>query len=245
MLPSPSGATLEPFGATLEPLPLTIFFIVSGYIKFLMPIRRRRAPRKAPRRMRRQARRPRVPRALSAPTRYNYTRKAVLTALVPGLAITNYTYTFALSDLPGVSDFTAMYDQYRLNAVKLMFYPNLTSADANPIGTIETVPRAFFVIDYDDSTTLGTINTALEHQNVKIRQMHKPFSIFLRPKSLTEVYCSAVTTAYAPKKSQVLDMAYTDVPHWGVKILVDAVFTAQAFSMTCVGKYYFTCYNAK
>ena len=72
---------------------------------------------------------------------YNFTRKCEYDQVYPtfGNAV-DRVFTFALADLPNYTEFTTLFDQYRINAVKLTFIPRLSSADSNPLATVSAIP---------------------------------------------------------------------------------------------------------
>lgn len=175
-----------------------------------------------------------------------FKRKVVLASLAP-TAIGNATqnYVFSLNQLPGYTDFTSLFDQYTIHAIKLNFYPSLTSADVNPWLTAQTVPKCYYIVDRDDQTPFATIDQALQHGKVKIRMMNKPFSIYMKPSTLAEIYRTAVTTAYNPRYNVKIDMANDNVPHYGVKFIMDDSGNDNSFLMKCVATFYVSCYNTQ
>lgn len=178
--------------------------------------------------------------------KYFFTRKCVVGEVASQQTLnTQRNLTFSLNQLPNYSEFTNLFDKYRIHAIKLTFYPRYSGNDLNPVVTpYPIIPKIYSIIDYDDSNNLGSINEALEHPHCKIRLMTKQFSIYLKPRVLSEVYRSAISTSYSSKKCYV-DMAQPDTPHYGVKMILDSTGSTAVVTMDIVAKYYFSCMNVR
>lgn len=88
-------------------------------------------------------------------------------------------------------EFSALFDEYKVNGIKITFVPRFDSLAAPVTGaTPMTVLQPMISYCIDPSSTLTpsglynstTYNTFLEQGNVKIRRATKPVSIFYRPK---------------------------------------------------------------
>lgn len=128
-------------------------------------------------------------------------------------------FTFALSDLPNYTEFTNLWDQYMLAAVKLAIVPRynvVTQESAGDAATKVGDIMIYSVIDYNDSSVLTSRNDALQYQSCKATPGRKVHKRYLKPKYLSQIYESAVTTGYSSKRGF---LATTDpsVPHYAVK----------------------------
>lgn len=169
--------------------------------------------------------------------KYFFTRKCDYTQIYPTALGVKRTLSFGLSDLPNYTEFTNLFDQYKINAIKLTFIPRFTGADINPLGTALAVPRIWSVIDYDDASTLTDQNDAYQYQNCKTHMMHKPFSIYLKPKVAAEVYQSTIATGYGAKRMYI-DCSVPSVPHYGVKLYVEPTPYDGQFTVSVIAKFY-------
>lgn len=166
------------------------------------------------------------------------------------------SFQFKLSDLPGVSDFANLFDDYRINKVVLKLIPQITSsnmpynaaAGAGAGTGLGRNPRVFYAADYDDSNVVTSINALRQYGNVKVRPVvgNKPIKIIITPAISQEILRTPSTTAYAPKWKQWLDLAYNDVPHYGIKMWVEdcdgiAAGTPTAAIFKVEGTMYFSC----
>lgn len=160
---------------------------------------------------------------------------------------------FRLSDVPGASEFTTLYDQYQIKAVKYTLIPKFTNMtlNVNPAGgaiNSAILGNVWSVIDYDDLTPALTLNQLLEYQNTKRTQMNKLHSRYFKPKVLTGIVNSAgVVLNNTAKKNQWLDCATSSTPHYGLKIWFDAVAgtTTTEVQYDLVVKYYLAFKNVR
>lgn len=126
--------------------------------------------------------------------------------------------SFSLNQLPNVTEFTQLFDQYRINKVVLKFLPviNQINVDANSNNMI--VPFFYTVIDYDDGSAPTSGADLQQYASCKVVSANKPFTRVVIPRTSTPVYRSGVSAAYLSNNArQWIDCNYVDVPHYGVK----------------------------
>jgi len=161
------------------------------------------------------------------------------------------SFGFTLGDLPNVTEFSNLFDNYRINMIK--FTIKLTNvpeayytSNATGISSANIYPTIWMVRDHDDSST-ATVAQLKEFAGVKhqVLRPNKEISFIVRPSVLTQLYRTAVTTGYGLSYKQWLDMAQTDIRHYGVKFAIDfegfAPPVGTAYSWTVNAKYYFQC----
>jgi hypothetical protein len=132
---------------------------------------------------------------------------------------------FILADLNNVSDYTNLFDQYRILAVKLEFIMlGSTNPLTGPPGYIQTA------IDYDDVTTPGSANELMQYDTVQVAPIGQYFERTLRPRSAPAMYSGAFTS-FGNVYAQWLDSASPSVQHYGIKyyipIIPTSVYTIQ------------------
>lgn len=125
--------------------------------------------------------------------------------------------------LPNVSEFSNLFDQWRLKNVMVRFdiafgYQGLAST---PIVT----PNLYYVADYDDSGD-ATITDMLQYPQCQIhnfyRNGYEPFQVSLSPKPLRDVAGSGVSTGYGPMPvAPWLRTSNMSIPHYGLKFALD------------------------
>lgn len=138
--------------------------------------------------------------------------------------------SFTLADLPGSTEFTALFDQYRLDWVEYMFVLK------SPLGAGGVAaPLIYFVEDHDDDAP-PSFNAVLEAQSVQVVNFSADRTMIkfrVRPNIVREVY-RGVTPGYerAPPGTW-LDCANATVPHYGVKYWV-ANYNSTSTSSTVI-----------
>jgi len=189
--------------------------------------RRARRARLAPRRRRRnmRLRRGMIGRRIAQPVQY-FKRSVYLSGNIV-TSVTSDTFTnqfFALSSVPNYTEFTNLYDQYKINAVKVTLIPRGNTAEITASSGASTVFQGqsvgvFSVIDYDDTAVLANINEACQYQNMKMTRATQQHSRFLKPRfNLLSVTNQGTGATGASQNTRGwLDCDYINVPHYGVK----------------------------
>jgi len=143
-------------------------------------------------------------------------------------AFTNFAWTFRLNDVPNVSEFTSLFDQYRIKKVTLMLIPNQT----------ESIPSAanfglmFRVIDYDDANLLTANTDYMQYQNCQLHPVVFPgiMEIPVVPRIASAVYGGGAFTSYG-NTEMWLDVASPSVEHYGVKLGISQTTVSVAFQV--------------
>lgn len=137
-------------------------------------------------------------------------------------------FAFTLADVGNVSEFTSLFDQYKILGI-LVTVKMLNSPDAVnvPNGLSANTgcyyPTLWYATDYDDNS-VATVANLREYVRVKhkVLRPNSEIRIFLKPTTLEQVYRTAVTTGYAVNFNRPwLDCAQTDIPHYGLKYAID------------------------
>jgi len=128
----------------------------------------------------------------------------------------NTSYIFRLSDFPGASDFTTVFDMYKLKAAVIVINPtnNMTAL------TGVTIPRLYSCIDYDDANTVTRAQIMQYDTFVET----PPGSGVVRavvPRMAMAAYGSSAFSSYANMRDQWIDMASTNVEHYGIKVVIE------------------------
>lgn len=119
-------------------------------------------------------------------------------------------YTFSLSNLANASDISNLFDQYRILQVTV----SITAITAGATGSIYTA------FDFDDISTPTGINSMLEYDTLQVSSSSIVTQRTFTPRVLSEVYNSAVNTAYSTIARPWLDSSYMAVPHYGLKVFI-------------------------
>lgn len=134
-------------------------------------------------------------------------------------------FSFSLDSLPSYAEFTALYDQYRINAVVLKIkFMQQTPSQTEQIAVPDIIqPICHWVVDYTDVGAPGSVDVLRQFGNYRQKAMraNSPIAIKLFPRFARANYRTAVTTGYSPARGW-LETASPNVPHYGVKMFVDA-----------------------
>lgn len=156
--------------------------------------------------------------------------------------------SFTLSQISGHAELTALFDEYRINWLKLTFSPLVApQASTTGAGTQANPTHPFYTaIDYNDSAAPATMTALGEYSSCVTHEMNgKPFTVFLRPHILTMVYESLIATSYSstPTNRVWLCTVNNAIPHYGVKwgfmgtnpavAFVPAFNVSAEFSISC------------
>lgn len=155
-------------------------------------------------------------------------------------------YNFELTDVQNASELTNLYDQYMIEKVELFF--DWTPFEGAGVGTTDQVfaPVMMWYIDRDDSATPTETDIKQRANAVQHRlNANKTYKVTVTPNVLSEVYRSAVSTSYVPKRFQKLDMANPDVPHYGLKVWVRGRDGINTGRVNVRLRYHLKCYSPR
>lgn len=129
--------------------------------------------------------------------------------------------SFSLGQVVNPSDFTTLFDQYCITCIVVRFFLKIDPSAQT--ASTASYPRLYYVRDYDDATAPASLNEMREHAHVKVKVLNpnRGVTIKFRPSTLNLVYRTAVASSYSPHWKQWVDMANTDIPHYGLKWVVD------------------------
>ena len=153
--------------------------------------------------------------------------------------------TFALSSLPSASEFTALFDQYKITGVKLDFIPfgdtvNVPITGSGTTSLMSPGGPLILAADYDDDSTPAAASNLLEYQACKVIPVPRRHRMYIKPKFATEIY-NGVTTGYGAR-SGWLDCANSGVTHYGVKYWMNAPSAlSSSYSYQVWATMYFAC----
>lgn len=162
---------------------------------------------------------------------------------------------FALNDLPDATEFTTLYDCYRLRGVKLKLYPLVSQGIQFGNGTLEgTVLH--YVTDYDDNGAVTADSNGLaaikqyDSYKCKINRSGMPYiGVFIKPRFSQTVYKTALASGYTEGDRKLwLDCQNPEIPHYGFKCLFEhyhATTDAASLRWKVEATYYFQCKDVR
>lgn len=171
---------------------------------------------------------------LRQPVQY-FKRTVYLPAFIVSSTAVNVPFvnSFSLADVPNATEFTTLYDQYKITGIQFKLYPRFNSVDQNLSGG-----RIWTVLDYDDSNLPATINELCQYQNVKCTNTSQIHSRYLKPK-----FNLTTGSANVPQSKFWIDVASTSVPYRGIKGIIEPTSASVAYD--CKLTYYLAMKNVR
>lgn len=123
---------------------------------------------------------------------------------------------FRLNQLPNATDFTNLYDQYKIRGVKIMLIPRGNNSDVITGATSGQSMGVFSALDYDDVTPPTSIAQLCEYQNMKMTRSTSIHSRYFVPKPQINLLVAGGGTSPA-LSGQWIDTALGVAPHYGFK----------------------------
>lgn len=133
------------------------------------------------------------------------------------------TQVFSLSQVPKFSEFTELYDQYKINLVKWYLIPRGNQSDVGTSTTTGQLMGVFSALDYDDNTAPTSIQDIMEYQNSKMTRSYQMHKRVLKPRARVNVVGSGgagVNGQIMGSKNPWIDCNAPTTPHFGVKYVL-------------------------
>lgn len=186
------------------------------------------------------------------PSRVHLFKRRVLLTTITANASTNVYggQYFGLSDVPNSSEFTSLYDQFKICKIVCEFFPKIKSVQAVSTATTATtiqVPKMSLVVDHDDASAPTAISDLLQYPKVRTIEMTKKFKQTLIPSiRMLADQNNGVNTTYLPRYKPWIDMSFPATRHYGLKWACEA-YTASGtpvdgiFGYEVYATYYIAC----
>lgn len=120
--------------------------------------------------------------------------------------------SFALSNAIQSSNYTAIFDRYRINQVNVKMIP--------AAGAQSTGPIIYSVLDYDDANTLSNLASYLGYSTLKVTPPGVIDERTLNPCFATAAYSGTFTSYANMPPSTWLDAASPAVQYYGLKYFI-------------------------
>lgn len=187
------------------------------------------------------------PNQIRQPVQYftrSYYSPAHITIPTGGPAV-GYSDNFLLSSMPDVSDFTSLYDQYQIKAIKYKLIPRISNAGpSGAVGNPSILGNIWSVIDYDDSNVPTSLTTLLQYQNLKRTQYHQTHSRYIAAPTV-DIGAGTPLTSSVVKRRQWIDCSNINIQHYGIKLWVDGSLGSYPLSFDLHVKYYMAFKNVR
>lgn len=123
---------------------------------------------------------------------------------------------FKLSDLPSYTEFTALFDQYRIMGVSIKWLAGFSESGMFT-GPTAQLPNLLTVLDHDDGAILTTRDDYLQYKTFKEERLDKVLTMEVVPRVATAVYNGAFTGYAQVNDRPWLDTSSAGIEHYGIK----------------------------
>ena len=181
--------------------------------------------RKSTRRsMRKQAIVPRIGGKVVQPVHYfkRYLPYAAINSTINTSETTGCIFIEPSTDIPGWSEFIALYDSYKVNGMKVMFYPiadNTTSVASQS----ESYLRIFTAVDYNDRSPPASVTTLREYENCRVSPNNKIHKRYFKPNFTIDIESSNLSGIMPNRYKPWLSTSSGDVEHLGLKYAIEHI----------------------
>lgn len=127
-------------------------------------------------------------------------------------------YYFQATNLGNWASFSALFDQYRILAIRFAFLPR-----TNVVSGTAYNPPLYTVIDYDDLNTIGSKSGYTQRQNCTETSVYQSLERTFAPRFDFAAY-SGVFTSYANTVGWI-DCGSPTVQHYGLKVFIESCST--------------------
>jgi len=155
-------------------------------------------------------------------------------------------FKFRLEDVPNATDFTQLYEQFKITGVKLRFIPYLSTESSSGVsnGLTDTIALAIDRGANDFAVVNPSFNSLLENQDVKLHNSQRGFSMWIGTPTFHQPADGLTQGTY---KSGWLDgeiVASRNVDYHGLKWSFPQSRTeAQSCGFRVYATYYISCRN--
>jgi hypothetical protein len=140
------------------------------------------------------------------------------TYVASGTALVGTAYTYNVSALDNASGFASIFDQYRIDRIQVTFRPlNIATPLVNTATSGFIAPLIYSVVDYDDNSAPTAVAQLRDYQNCT-SNLYETFTKDFHPHAAATVGGSSGMNV----KSPWIDWAYPSIPHYGVKLVIQA-----------------------
>lgn len=172
-------------------------------------------------------------RRLTQNTSYKFSRVITSTLLGTTTGTGAGGIVFTLGDLPNYTDFTGLFDFYKITGISMKFIPRVTENSS----VITNYGDFYWIVDNDDNN-VPDLAEMQQKQGVKVKYgVGRPWSIYFKPKALTNIFNGAASTdAHMVGRQGWINAANTGVPHYALKWVWTT--TSNQIAIDVITRYY-------
>jgi len=207
---------------------------------------RRNVRRRLRRPLRRLRRRMRIRRPLrKSLNTYHFKRTIAGTPLTCNTTAQFGSYSFQFSQLTNATEFSNLFDMYRINKIVIKFVPNHNSSE---VGATKFIPNFHSVLDFNDGFAPTALTQLYEYQSWRMTRGYASHTRAFIPAVLYATQDGTLPGSGSPasmKLKQWVSTSETDVYFYGLKWGIEAANAAADVSWTPFITYYYSCKSVK
>lgn len=147
---------------------------------------------------------------------YKFSRSFDIGGLPKAATDLGHAFPFGLSLLPNSSEFTTLFDRYRIRQVDV----RITLDQRDGSGGVQRYPTVWAYMDDDDASIPTAKSSVLERQSVRpftFSDAKNVYSVSIQPRWLLD----GTSKASLAPRDMWIDMSTPSVSHYGLKLWVD------------------------
>lgn len=147
---------------------------------------------------------------------YKFSRTFDIGTLPQGATDLGHAFPFGLTLLPNYSEFTTLFDRYRIRQVDI----RIRCDKLETSGSYTAYPTVWAYMDDDDASIPVSKSTVLERQSVRpftFTESKKVYSISIQPRWLID----GTSKASLAPRNMWIDMSTPAVSHYGLKLWME------------------------
>jgi len=146
---------------------------------------------------------------------YKVLRWNVATTFTNSITVdTFFSQAITLDSIQGYTDFTSLYDQYRIMRVDTHLIPEFHVNTT----TLTNLSVLWSCVDYDDDTVPASINEVQQFQNARVYANDGQTKIVSYKPHIAVAAYSGTFTSFTNMAAQWIDAASPSVKHYGLKL---------------------------
>lgn len=138
-------------------------------------------------------------------------------------------YAFTLADIANVASLSALFDQFRIDAVQLRFRSKNNAISVyNTASPNNAAVGPLIVVDRDDNAAPTTLTELHQYDNCIDLASQDSCDLLIEPSITPSVFSGGAFSGYAVEDAGKywMDVANTTIPHYGVKLGIPALPTS-------------------
>lgn len=160
------------------------------------------------------------PRSMEASGGMQFKRTYRAASLTSTTSFSSLLISFSLSSLPDVSEFTTLFDNYRVDKLVVRIIPQFTNATGGT-SILDAYPGSLLTaIDFDGGTLTLTEDQFYSYDTCQITSPFATKIITIKPRAELAVIDStaAVVAAASSSRNQWFDFSNVNIQHHGVRV---------------------------